>query len=208
MQSAAFPWHAICNTTKQNMSTVSRVTQTASVSAQNAIIAFGKANMRSAPSLSSFLKIAIETVTMFVWLNTDRSGQRWVDYRPLPFSTPLSFRLYMLWCFGLSMSRKFLKPLNTSALPSCRSDVIYAVFASLSARVARTLSNQQTNYLLVHSHWLRRAQGSKSTEVFAAKTMHVCVPVGAAHSRLHILQEVHWVYENDGMCNLCITLGG
>ena len=26
----------------------------------------------------------------------------------------------MLWCFGLSMFRKFIKPQSTSALPSCR----------------------------------------------------------------------------------------
>ena len=34
------------------------------------------------------------------------------------------------------------------------------------------------------------------------KTVHGCVPVGAAQSRLYLSQEVHWVCENDGMCNL------
>ena len=40
------------------------------------------------------------------------------------------------------------------------------------------------------------------------KTLHGCVPIGAAHPRLHLLQDVHWVCENDGMCNLWVTLGG
>ena len=40
----------------------------------------------------------------------------------------------MLWCSGLSVFWKFLKPRSTSALPSCRPDVISAVLASLSAR--------------------------------------------------------------------------
>ena len=40
------------------------------------------------------------------------------------------------------------------------------------------------------------------------KTVHGCVSVGAAHSRLHLLQQVHRVCENDGMCNLCVTQGG
>ena len=78
-------------------------------------------------------KAAFETVPIFVWLSTDHSRPRRVEYWPLPFSTPLSFRRSMLWCSGLSMFSKFLKPLSTSALPSCRPDVISAVLASLSA---------------------------------------------------------------------------
>ena len=64
----------------------------------------------------------------------DRSRPWRVECRPLPFSTPLSFRRSMLWCSGLSMLRKFLKPLSTSTLPSCRPDVISPVLASISAR--------------------------------------------------------------------------
>ena len=71
---------------------------------------------------------------MFVWLNTDRSRPRRVECRPLPSSSPLSFRRSMLCCSGLSMFRKFLKPRSTSALPSCRPDAISAVLASLSSR--------------------------------------------------------------------------
>ena len=91
-----------------------------SVSAQNGIVALGKANTRSSPSLSSLPKVALETVPIFAWLNTDRSRPLRVECRPLPFSTPLSFRRSMLWCSGLSVLRKFLKPLSTSALFMCR----------------------------------------------------------------------------------------
>ena len=101
-----------------------------SVSAQDGTVALGKAHTRSAPSLSSLPKVALETVPIFVWLNTDHSRPWRVECRPLPFSTPLSFRRSVLWCSGLSMFRKFLKPLSTSALPSCRPDVISAVLAS------------------------------------------------------------------------------
>ena len=31
------------------------------------------------------------------------------------------------------------------------------------------------------------------------KTVHGCVPAGAAHSRLHLLQQMHRVCKNDGM---------
>ena len=136
------------------------------VSVPDGIVALGKAHTRSDPPLCSLTNVALETVPMFVWLNTDRSRPRRVQCRPLPFSTPLSLRRSVL-CSGLSMFRKFLKPRSTSALPNCRPDVIYAVLASLSAR----------SFPLT-----RRAQGSRSTNVFAAKAVHGCVPVGAAHS--------------------------
>ena len=110
------------------------VSVSVSVSAQDGIIALGKAHTCSAPSLSSLPKVSLETVPIFAWLNTDRSRPLRVECRPLPFSTPLSFRRSVLWCSGLSVLRKFLKPLSTSALPSCRPDVISAVLASLSAR--------------------------------------------------------------------------
>ena len=71
-------------------------TVSVSVSAQDGIVALGKAHMRSAPSLSSLPKVALETVPIFVWLNTDRSRPWRVECRPLPFSTPLSFRRSVL----------------------------------------------------------------------------------------------------------------
>ena len=43
--------------------------------------------------------------------------------------------------------------------------------------------------------------------VFAAENC-MAMPVRAAHSRLHLLEQVHWACENDGMCKLCITLEG
>ena len=107
------------------------VRMTISVSAQNGILVFGKAHTCSAPSLSSLPKVAFETVPVFVWLNTDHSWPRRVECQLLPFSTPLSFGRSMLRCSGLSMFRKFLKPLSTSALPSCRPDVMSVVLASL-----------------------------------------------------------------------------
>ena len=93
-----------------------------------------KGYTRSVPFLCGLPKVALETVPMFVWLNTDRSRPRRVECRPLPFSTPLSFRRSVLWFSDLSMFRKFLKPLSTSALPSCRPGVISAVLACLPAR--------------------------------------------------------------------------
>ena len=116
-------------------------------------MALGKALTCSALSLSSPTNVALETVPMFVWLHTDRSRLRKWECRPPPFSIPLSFRRAMLWSSGLSAFRKFLKPLNTSALPSCRPDVIFAVFASLAAR----------------SFPLSHAQSRRSTEFFAVE---------------------------------------
>ena len=111
-----------------------KVSVSVSVSAQDDIVVLGKAHARSVPSFSRLPKVALETVPVIAWLNTDRSRPWRVECWPLPFSTPLSFRRSMLWCSGLSMLRKFLKPRSTSALPSCRPDVISAVLASLSAR--------------------------------------------------------------------------
>ena len=81
-----------------------------SVSAQDGIVALGKAHTRSVPSLSSLPKVTLETVPMFVWLVTDRSRPWRMECRPLPFPTPVSFKRSMLSCSGLSMFRKFLKP--------------------------------------------------------------------------------------------------
>ena len=83
-------------------------TVSVSVSAQDGIVALGKAHTRSAPSLSSLPKVALETVPIFVWLNTDRSRPWRVECRPLPFSTPLSFRRSMLWCSGYRVAQDML----------------------------------------------------------------------------------------------------
>ena len=103
-----------------------------SVSAQDGIVALWKAHTYSTPSLSSLPKVALETVPMFVWLNTDLPRPWGVECRLLPFSILLSFRRSVLWFSDLSMFRKFLKPLSTSALPSCRPDVISCVLDTLS----------------------------------------------------------------------------
>ena len=87
-----------------------------SVSSQDGIVVLGKAHIRPARSLSSLPKVALQTVSMFVWLSTDRSRPWTVECRPLPFSTPLSFGRSMLWGSGLSVFREFLKPLLTCAM--------------------------------------------------------------------------------------------
>ena len=53
---------------RQSCLTLSR-----SVSAHDGIAALGKVHTRSAPSLSSLPEVALETLPIFVWLNTDRS---------------------------------------------------------------------------------------------------------------------------------------
>ena len=60
-----------------------------SVSAQDGIVALGKTHMLSAPH--SLPKIALETVPICIWLNTDRSRTWRLECQPLPFSSPLSF---------------------------------------------------------------------------------------------------------------------
>ena len=57
-----------------------------SVSAQHGIVALGKAHTRSAPSLSSLPKVALEIVPIFALLNTDRSRPQRVECRPSPES--------------------------------------------------------------------------------------------------------------------------
>ena len=63
-----------------------------SASALDGIAALGKAHARSAPSLSNLATIALETVPMLVWLNSNCSRPQRVKRRPLPFSGPLSFK--------------------------------------------------------------------------------------------------------------------
>ena len=68
---------------------------------------------------------------MLVWLITDRSPSLRVERRPLSFF-PTLFPSGD-HCSGLSIFRKFLKPLSTSALHSNTVLVMSAVFASRSA---------------------------------------------------------------------------
>ena len=63
-----------------------------SVLGQEGIVALGKAHTRGAQSLSSLPKVTLQTVPMFVRLNTDRTLPRRMECRPLAFSIPLSFR--------------------------------------------------------------------------------------------------------------------
>ena len=47
---------------------------------------------RKGPSLSNLPNVALKTVQVFAWLNTDRSRPWRVECRSLPFLSPLSFR--------------------------------------------------------------------------------------------------------------------
>ena len=57
-----------------------------------------------------------------VCFHKDHSQPQRVECSPLSFSTPLSFRQAVPCCSGLSLFRKFFKPLSTSTLPSCYRD--------------------------------------------------------------------------------------
>ena len=148
-----------------------------SVSAQDGIVVLGKAHTRSAPSLSSLPKVTLETVPIFVWLNTDRSRPWRVECWSHPFSTPLSFGWSVLWCSGLSMFRKFRKPLSTSALPNCRPDVISAVLASLSFPQTLACPGQWTQWTTCKRWSLEWAAptGTQPCTVFGYKDFCMCM---------------------------------
>ena len=106
---------------------------TVSVSARDDIVVLQKAHMHSAPFLNSLSKASLKTVpSANICLVEGRSFPTLEGgMSAVPSSTPFSFRQSMLSCSGLSI--KFLKPLSTSAQPSCRPDVISAMLASLFA---------------------------------------------------------------------------
>ena len=138
------------------------------VSVQGGSVALGKStHARSASSLSSLSSVALETVPMFVWLDTDRSRPLRVECRLHPFPTPLSFMWSVLWCPGLSLFRKFLNPLGTSTLTSCWPGVMFLVAASLHARSfplipAWSRTEDQQKYFQPETAWLCASRGSPS----------------------------------------------
>ena len=83
------------------------------------------------PSLGSLPKVALKTVPVFFWLNTDCSRPWSVEHQPSRFLSPFLFPSGDQCCDALF--RKLLTPLSTSALLSCRPDVIPAALASFSA---------------------------------------------------------------------------
>ena len=104
------------------------------VSTQDGIVAQGKDHMRSALPPNSLPEVALETVPMSIWLDTDCSRSWRVERRSTTSFVLFSFlQATRGGCSGLSMLRKLLKPLNTSALPKSRSIVMSAVLAILSA---------------------------------------------------------------------------
>ena len=106
-----------------------------SVSAQDGIVAIGKAHARSAPSPSCLAKVVtLETVPVFAWLHTDRSRLLRLECWPLPFSTPLSFRRsVMLWPVLVQKVPRASKQLCPDKQQT-RCDVCRAAFDSLSLR--------------------------------------------------------------------------
>ena len=72
-----------------NEETDQSVLVSVSVSAPDDVVALQKVHTRSAPSLNSLPKVALETVPIFVWLNTDRSRPWRVECRR--FLSPLLF---------------------------------------------------------------------------------------------------------------------
>ena len=124
-----------------------------SVSAQDGIVTLGNAHTRSAPSLSSLPKVALETVPMFDCnqIVPDLGGRNVGR-----FLSPLLFRSGDQCC-------------NALACP-CRESSL-SLRAPLPCQAADQMWYLQCLpvYLPVHSHRLRRAQDSKSTEVFVAE---------------------------------------
>ena len=97
--------------------------------------------------------------------------QHW-PFLTLDDGTLFKFHPAMIWPVYIHM---FLKPLNTSALPSCRPDLMSAVLASLSARSFSGMA------------WAVDPQKSLHPQ-----TVYGCVPVRAVH-----LQTV-WLYASQG----------
>ena len=98
------------------------------VSTQDGIAALTKVNGCS--PLSVFPSLPLK---QYLDLFEHRWFQPQMVERPPLFSTSLSFRMATLFCSGLSLFRKFLEHLSTSALSSCRLVVMSAVLTSLSA---------------------------------------------------------------------------
>ena len=141
-----------------------------SVSAQDDIVAPGKAHTRSARSLSSFGKFALETVQMSVWLNTDRSRPWRVECRPLPFSIPLflqAINAVMLW------------PVHDQKVPQA-SEHLCPTRVHIRCNVCCACQSV-CPFIPTEFGVPRTADPQKSLQ---PKTVHGCVPVGAAHSKL------------------------
>ena len=99
-----------------------------SVSGQDGIVPLGEAHTRSAPSLNSLPKVALETVPIFAWLNTDHCRPGRVECRRLPFSTLLSFRrsnAVMLWPVHVQKIPQALEHLCPAKLQT-RCDICFA----------------------------------------------------------------------------------
>ena len=149
-----------------------------------------------APSLSlSSAPPPPQTEPILVLLNSDRCRPRRVECRPVPFSSSLSFRRSVLWYSGLSLFRKFLKPLNTSTLSSCRPDVMSAVPAGLFAGsfpLTPAWPGQKINRSFFSAEDCSRMAVCQSGQP---------IPDATFYSRF-------FESENGGMCSLCVAFRG
>ena len=146
-----------------------------SVSAQDGIVAHEKAHARSAPSLSSLPKVALETVPTFVWLNTDNSRRRRMSAASFLHSFfHQAINAVMLWAVHVQKVLHASEHLFPVKLQT-RCDICCACQSSFP-------------FIPTDFGILRAVDPQKSLQ---PKIVYVCVPVGAAHSRLHILHGFH-----------------
>ena len=100
------------------------------------------------------------------------------------FLSPLIFPSgdQMFWCSGLSKFREFLNPLSSKQWTGC--DVCCVYQSACSVPLIPAWPAQ-----CIHSS-------------LCCWRLNGCVPVRAAHLVLHLLQQVHWVCENEGIYNI------
>ena len=128
-----------------------------SVSVQDGIVALRKAHMCSVPSLSSLPKVALKTVPIFAWLNTE-----WQILLNLGGWNVGRFLSQLLFPSVDQYSDALACPCWESSLSPRAS-----LFCHAADQMWYLLCLPV--YLPVHSLWLRLAQDSRSTAVFVAE---------------------------------------
>ena len=111
------------------------------------IVASGKVHTCSSPSLSSLHRVTIETVSLSVWLNSDRSRRGRVEHRLLPFSTTLSLRRSLLYCSGLTLLENVP---NFSATLPCQT--VAQTYVSYTQTKLGSYSNRARKLVSLHEH--------------------------------------------------------
>ena len=148
-------------------------TVSVSVSAQNGIVALEKAHERSAPSLWSLVKVALETVPMFVCWNTDRFPSKEGECRPLLFS--------ILNCFLQAINAVILWSVDVPKVPPLR----ISCPAKLQTRYDVCCACQSIcPFILTDSDMLRVVDSQKSSQpntwLYASRRIQFQTPPFAA----------------------------